>query len=184
MCSRTEVVVRGSFTFPVNAAVVEETFRDVQASPSFVPELLSLEFTKGEPWTVGSSWNERRLFAGREVVIRKTITRISEDPFTVNVHVDHPKTDHCCSPKADGTFTMVIEPGHKEGMCVHNWTMAFVTGGVGKIISLLFLPCLKKSLCEMVNNENERYAVEAVRREQLIIEKRLQTSNSGDAEMD
>jgi len=79
MCSRTEVVVRGSFTFLVNAAVVEEAY------PSFVPELLSLEFTKGEPWTVGSSWNERRFFAGKEVVIRKAIARISEDPFTVNV---------------------------------------------------------------------------------------------------
>jgi len=178
MFSRSEVVVRGSYTYPVSAAVVEGILRDIGGIPSFVPELLSLEFLEGDSCTVGASWIERRIFAGKEILIRKTITRVSENPFTVNTYVDHPRTDHCCAPKGEGTFTVVIEPGHKEGVCVNNWTMAMVTSGIfGKLMLLLCTPYLKKALREMVHKDNEQYAAEAVRRERLI-------AKSGDAEME
>jgi len=84
--SSTEMTTHGYFAMPgVPADMAEQTFRDIESAPSFVPHLLEVEFLRGNaPSTVGACWNQRRVIGGREVVIRKNITRMSNNPFTVN----------------------------------------------------------------------------------------------------
>ena len=82
-CS-TEVVVEARFDMPgVPAAIAVETFRDIQSAPSFIPLFLSIEKVRGRPSEVGFCWLERRSLGknGQEVLLRKTITERSDDPF-------------------------------------------------------------------------------------------------------
>jgi len=168
VCSSTEMVVTGSHKMPgVPSEILEETYRDVEKFPSFIPQLLEVEFLRGKPSTVGACWNERRTFDKKEIVIRKTITNMSDHPFTARAIIEFSDERIWTLPSNVHTLTYVIEPDSEDSTssCVASWIIAFVSVGVyGKILAALCLPCLKKALNEHLEEEMQYFYEEALRR--------------------
>lgn len=162
-----ETVISGSFDFPdVPPEIARLTFRDITSAPEFVPHLLSVSFLRGEPSTVGACWDERRIFRGGEIVLRKTITRIVEDPhYIVCAGVEPIKTNHW-TPSGSQTFTFVIEPDADcKSNCTVGWIIAF---SPSNLCSKMFLWCcyspFKAAFNKQVEDEMAYYYVEALRR--------------------
>lgn len=167
-CSSTKLVVTGSFDYTgVPVEIAEETFRDLQSAPSFVPNLISIELVRGEPATVGACWKERRSCDGGEVYLRKTITKMSEKPFEVGEVFEILKTkNHMPIPNFVGTFTIRIDPSNEDGSsCTISWTDAFLSQGVcARIMSAFCVPCLKRALVYEIEEEMQHYYEECLRR--------------------
>jgi len=166
--SQHEAVITGSFDFPdVPPAIARETYRDIQAAPRFVPHLVSVNFLRGEPSTVGACWEERVLFRGGEVVVRRTITHVSEHPYTVRVGSETVEAN-LWTPAGSETFTYVIEPsddGDDSTSCTIRWTIAFLSTGLRSNL----LACCCRSVLETafhahVEEEAGHYHKEALRR--------------------
>jgi len=170
VCSSTEMVVSGSYKMPgVPAEILKDTYRDVETFPSFIPQLLQVECLRGEPLTVGACWNERRIFNKKEIVIRKTITNMSDHPFTARAIVELTDERTWTLPSNIHTLTYVIEPDSEAkdstSSCVVSWIIALVSVGVyGKLLSALCLPCLKKALNEHLKEDMQYFYEEALRR--------------------
>jgi len=148
----------------VSVGIAEETFRDTEAAPSFVPHLVSLEFLRGQPSQVGTCWKERRIFGGREIVVRKAITKMSEHPFMC-CQVVEPVDADWSLPNFVSTFTVVIDSSAEASGCTFQWSDAFLSTGVcGRVLSVLCLPCLKRAFISQVEEELQYYYEEALRR--------------------
>jgi len=181
LCSSTRMVVTESYDMPgVSAEMAEQTFRDMEAAPSFVPHLLAVEFLRGKPSTVGACWIERRYFGGKVIVVRKTITKMADHPFTVNAAVELEKASSWRTPKIDQTSTFVITPLSEEttrhvstststsssSSCSVSWTIASLSSGTicGKLLLTLCLPYMKKRFIAHLQEEMRCYYEEALRR--------------------
>jgi len=161
----------GSYEMPgVPAEICQETLCDLENLHSFIPHIIRVEYIRGSLGEVGSSWNEHRRVHGREMVLRKTITRISYDPFfkvNFTVDVEGQAESYYRSPDAVETCTFVVEPSENGDSCTVSWTMAYVAAGVcGKILSALCKPCLLRSLNSILEAEMQCYYEEALRRVQ------------------
>jgi len=179
LCSSTRMVLTGSYDMPgVSAEMVEQTFRDIEAAPSFVPHLLAVEFRRGKSLTVGACWTEQRNFGSSSVIVlRKTITKMADRPFTVSAVVE---LEAWRTPKIEQTFTFVITPLLEEtagqvstststsssSNCSVSWTKiaSLSTGICGKLLLTLCLPCLKKTYNAHMREEMRFYYEEALRR--------------------
>jgi len=162
------IIITGSFDFPdVPPQIARQTFRDITSAPEFVPHLLSVNFLRGEPSTVGACWDERRTFRGGEVVVRKTITRIVEDPhYTVNAGVETVETNRW-TPFGSQTFTFVIEPIYacKSNSCTIRWTIACLPSDVrSKMITCCCRTSFEAAFSTHVEDEMAYFYVEALRR--------------------
>lgn len=170
LCSKTQLVLTESLDFPVHVDIVEQTFRDTKSVPQFIPDVCETEFVRGDSGTSGACWNEMRLFQGKEYILRKTITHVSQDPFCMSVHVEYVNSG-CCYPSPENTSTIVIEPGHKDGVCTVTKTLAFLSRGVvDKLLFAFFLPRLKHAFTASVRENLQHFSKEAVRREMLLME--------------
>jgi len=191
VCSSTKVVVTGSVDFTgVPVEIAEETFRDVQSAPSFVPSLISIELVRGEPGTVGSCWKERRSCDHTgEVYLRKTITKTSEKPFEIGYVFEILKTkNHLPIPNFIGTYTIRIDPSNEDGSsCSISWTDAFLSQGVcARIMSVFCVPCLKQALVFEIEEEMQHYYEECLRRtiKTIGVKSTDQQSKSGNEQED
>lgn len=132
-----EIIISGSCEFPdALPEIARLTFWDITSAPEFAPHLLSMEFLRGEPSTVGACWDERRTFQGGEVVLRKTIARIEEEPCcAINAGVEIMKASRLV-PWGSQTFTFLIKPtddssdGSKSPSCAIDWTIAFLPSDI------------------------------------------------------
>ena len=128
------VVVHEVFEMPgVPVEIAEETFfRDLESTPRFIPRLIELRVRRGKPLEVGTSWDERRAFHDDEIVIRKTITDMSENPFTLRASMEIVK-GHWRIPRFESSFTSVIAESpsstDEEPCTIHDWTHAYVPAG-------------------------------------------------------
>ena len=178
-CSRMLTV--GSFDMVgVPAAVAWEVLSDLEAYPSYVPHILEVQLLRGVTSStsaaVGASWNERRMYHGKEIIMRKTITGLNLDPenatYTVKVVV-HINGMHFNSPDAVETCTFTVAPqqlteddkGEKQQSCTFSWTMAYISAGLrSTLMVLLFKSCVLRSLNRYVDEEMQYYYKEAIRR--------------------
>ena len=177
-CSR--MVTVGSFDMVgVPPALLWEVVSDIEAFPSFVPDILAVQTLRGETSSaagaVGASWNERRIYYGKEILMRKTITSLNLDPehatYIVKVVVQAEGISYS-SPDAVETCTFTIAPlqtedgkGEKPQSCTFSWTMAYISAGLwGTCVVLLFKSCLLRSLNRYIDNEMQYYYKEAIRR--------------------
>lgn len=182
LSSCSKMVAVGSFDMDgVPAAVAWEVFSNIEAYPSFVPNILEVQTVRSvAPSTstsaVGTSWNERRIFNGKEIVMRRTITGVTldleHDTYTVKVVV-HLDGMRFSSPDAVETCTFTIAPklptekgkGEKQQSCTISWTMAYISGGLrSTLIVLVFKSCLLKSLLRYMDDEMPYYYEEGLRR--------------------
>ena len=177
LSSRRRMVAVGSFDMiGVPAAIVWEVLSDIEAYPSFVPDILEVQTLRGSAGVVGASWKERRLYYGTEIRMRKTITGLNLDPdhdtYIVKVVVHMEGTSYF-SPDAVETFTFTLAPlpteedgnGEKQHSCTLSWTMAYISAGLWcTIIVLLFKSCLLRSGRRYMDNELQYYYQEAIRR--------------------
>jgi len=177
LSSCTEMVMIGSYDMPgVSSNTAWETFSDIEGGPSFHPYLLSVELLRrpDDPSCskVGSSWKERRIFTGKEIVMRKTVTRMVEDPeqgtFSARmvINLDGISWNF---PDAVETCTFSIEPVEGDSKwresCRISWSMAYIAAGFcGKFLLAFIKPCLLKSLNAQVEKEMQFYYEEALRR--------------------
>ena len=170
ICSTIEIVWQGSCDMPgVPCHVAEATFADLDAAPTFIPHLLTVEMIRGNPAKVGACWLERRKVGKHQVVLRKTITKRSANPFTHAFLTELMETDSWTMPNFIGTTTLIIEPMHTEnglvsGCSVH-WTDAIVSSGMlGRIMSVFCVPCLKSLWITHAQEEWRYYYEESLRR--------------------
>ena len=86
------LVVDTTFDMPgVPIAIVKDMlFVDKQAATAFVPRFRGIKVLRGKPCTVGYCFEERRAFGSHgEVVLRKTVTNVTEDPhFTISAAME------------------------------------------------------------------------------------------------
>lgn len=150
----------------VSATVAAETFRDIQAAPSFIPLLLSVDMVRGETSQVGACWLERRQVGNVEVVVRQTITKRSDDPFMQSAVTELVVTNSCTMPDFLSTYTLVIEPSSSaKDDCTAHWTDAIISRGMlGRLLSIFCVPCLKRQWTDHTQAEWQYYYEEALRR--------------------
>ena len=176
-CSR--MVTVGSFDMAgVPPALLWEVVSDIEAYPSIVPDILAVQTLRGEAssaGTVGASWNERRIYYGKEILMRKTITSLNLDPehatYIVKVVVQAEGISYS-SPDAVETCTFTLAPlqtedgkGEKPQSCTFSWTMAYISAGLrSTLMVLLFKSCVLRSLNRYVDEEMQYYYKEAIRR--------------------
>jgi len=147
--SGTEIVCHGAFDMPgVPAHVVaEETFRDIQAAPTFISFPLTWYAGRRRKWgPVGSSggkWEASKSCS--------TITKRSDDPFFMqSALTELVETNSCTVPDFVGTYTLVIEPSscsdnESSSSCSIRWTHAIVSRGLlGRLLSVFCVPCMKR----------------------------------------
>jgi len=189
LCRSTELVVNGKYEMPgVTAEIAEETFRDLLAAPTFVPDLLHIEFVRGAPAQVGACWNERRKFGRGEMVIRKTITKISSSPFEVREVMEATGGNGCTLPNFIATFTISIvstpaplkkvdgNGKNNRNCCTVLWHDAFLSTGMsGRLLSALCFPVLKRSCIASIEEEMRCYYEECLRR--MIDAEKTESSN-------
>jgi len=171
--SCSKMVMVSTFDMPgVLVDIAWETFIDIKGGPSFVPHLLAVECLHGDPPAVGSSWKERRIFAGKEVILRKSITRVSRDPETgafqglVALNVEGMRWH---SQDAAEICSFVVEPLARENWqqsCTATWSMAYIAAGgfFGKILLAIVKPCVLRALNVHLEKEMQCYFEEALRR--------------------
>jgi len=174
ICSRrSEVVYHGEFDMPgVPTHIAEETFRDFKATPSFVPLFLSTQVLRGERMDVGACWLERHKVMGGnfEVLLRKTVTKQSANPFTQTAMTELVESTSRTIPDFVGTYTLVIEPysdtdESDSGGCRARWTDAIISKGVvGRFLSVFCVPCLKRQWATQTQALWQYYYEEALRR--------------------
>ena len=161
--SSASLTTSGSTEFAASAEATEKLFRDMEAAPSFIPQLLSLSITRGGSFEVGLQWREERIFAGRKVTLFKSITKIRYDPFTVSVSLDFKEGDWDKKYAAE-TITIVIQPVDDKS-CRVSWTMAYVSAGIcGAISACLRGRYIIRRVRKHIEEEMDCYALEASRR--------------------
>jgi len=145
---------------------------------TFVSDLLDIDFVRGAPVQVGACWNERRTFGGGEIVVRKTITKISSNPFEVSEVMEATENAGCTVPNFVATYTISIASASplEEGAttndnrkirncCTVLWHAAFLSAGMcGRVLSALCHPCLKRSMIASFQEEMRCYYEESLRR--------------------
>jgi len=170
VCSSTEILHRGSFYMPgVPSRVAVETFCDIEASPSFIPLILSIEMVRGEPGQVGACWMERRQVRNFQVLVRRTITKNSVKPFRLSALIELIETKNSwTTPDFVGTYTIDIEPSSiadEYPSCSIRWTDALISRGMlGRFLSVFCVPCLKRQWVVQRETEWLYYYEEALRR--------------------
>lgn len=185
----TELTVTGSFEMTgVPTAIMVQTIRDFGSTPSFLPDLLELEFVRGggPPVQVGTCWNEKRAYGNGVMMVRRTITKLSETPPLFEVCMSFEVVEaHWSTPTTEGTFTItVVPPCENEDpsrSCAIRWGFAFLSKGLyGRILSALCLPCLKREFIANATDEWQQYYIEALRRTaKAALEKRTETTTNG-----
>lgn len=172
-CTAGHMVLRGSFEMPgVSANVLEETWRDIEAAPLFVPHLLEVKLVRGEPTQVGACWLERRRIGRPKqpqnyLIVRKTITHRTDNPFQQCALTELVESTTRSMPDFVATYTLTILPLAKDddrSCCVHT-SDAIVARGIGaKIVACLCFSCLKRLWMDQVQDEWQYYYCEALRR--------------------
>jgi len=177
VCSKTTVItVQGTFDMPgVPAHIAVATFCNMEAAPSFIPIFVSLEILRGQPGQVGTCWLERRAVGKGEILLRKTITKRSDDPhFTQCALTESVESTFWTMPDFISTYTLNILPtgGSSDDRadessinCSIRWTDAIVSKGfLGRVLSILCVPCLRKTWMAQTQEEWQYYYEEALRR--------------------
>jgi len=178
ICSSTEIVVHGSFDMAgVPADVAAATFRDIEAAPSFIPLFVSIAILRGEPAQVGTCWLETQRVGNGEIVLKKTITNQSDDPFTQRALIEFVDSSSWTMPDFLSTYSLVIEPLSTDDgspSCSIRWTDAIISKGfLSRFLSILCVPCLKRTWIAQTQEMWQGYYEEALRR----TNKAVQTSD-------
>lgn len=194
LCSRTRFLVTGSYGMEgVRAATAARTLYDARALPTFLPNVRETMFIRGVPSEPGFCWTERRLYGGREITLRKTITEFSETTlvdangnehisFKIGQTIEVVKDDVKCSliPYFFGTFTLVIDEtptncnDEPSRSCRLQWSYAFLsTNFYCSVMSSLCRKRLEKQFVGQVEQVLQSHYMEALRRtvKQLAAEK-------------
>ena len=167
VCSSTEIVWQGSFDMPdVHCQVAEAICTDPEAALSFFPNLLAVEIVRGEPAKAGTCWLEWRQVGKHRVVLRKTITKSSKDPFTQRAMIELTETNNWTLPAFIATSTLTIKPGRTgDGSSSIQWTDALISEGIiSRLMSAFCVPCLKYQWIAHVQEEWQYYYEESLRR--------------------
>jgi len=201
VCSRpTEIIIQGSFEMPgVPANVAVETYSDREAMPNFVPIFESIQVIRRaacEPlsFQVGMCWLERRRVKNGIVVVRQTITKRSDNPFSVSAVSELVESTLWNMPNFMATSTLTIQPAAaaaaaddddntdstaQQESCSIRWTDAIISQGIlAKLLSGLCLPCLKSVWIAQTHEEWEYHYVEALRRTVKAVQKTAATGSA------
>lgn len=159
-------VCSGSFDFPnVPAEVATNVFLDIEAMPTFMPHIVELELLRGKFSRVGSCWIEQRIYRGKEVRVRKTITKLTVDPYLSISQAGEAVDPPCGVPKSIATFTIAIEAYDGGQSCRVEWSNAFLPVGLwSRLVIAIALPRLLRNFVSSVDEEMQCYYQESLRK--------------------
>ena len=174
--SRTKMTVRGTYEMEcVSASTAVRTICDAKSTPKFIPSVYKVELVRGTPGELGCCWIEQRLFSGRILEVRKTLTKLTQTD-DVNPSFEVGQTLEVVNdvklsviPHFFSTYTQVIEahdmsPGEPPSCTIH-WSYAFLaTNTYASVFSALSRKRLEKDFDVQVQEIIQCYYMEALRR--------------------
>ena len=160
---------------PASASEVVSVMKDLDAQPTFLPHLRSIERLRGTgELRAGMQWKEVRIYGGRPLTMYKTITSITDYDkhdeeanaiFSAAVSVDLREFRAWGTNRyATETFTVEVHPNDMDH-CTVVWAFAFIPSGCfGTLLTSLFRRCFMSSVHRHVDDEFQCFAREALRR--------------------
>ena len=156
-----------SVSVEINAPseTVWKVITDLQAAPSILSAVKDYEHISGEEFALGTKWRETRIYKGEELVLRKAITSITENPRSVGICVDF--SDHGGSfQDFTNTSTLTVQPLGNSS-CVLVGTFAVAPAGFCNGIWVCICGAfMKRSARRSYVIELEEYAAAAMKYEQ------------------
>ena len=142
------------------AAYLWKVVADIEASPLIISMVQLVNFNKQKDrLQVGTTWTETRLHRGKGVVLRKTVTELSDqDPYILKVNVGIPSMQDTTN-----TSTLMVEAlSDGSSLLVGTFAVSAVGGRMWhQIWLLLYGKCSMRMARKSFQKEMEEYKTAA-----------------------
>lgn len=166
LCCSSGLSTSANVEIAAPAETVWKTIIDLDAAPDIihVVKLIRRE-GGGEGCQVGTKWREVRIYKGNDVVLRKTVTKMSEDPYSLSIAVSFSDNDEAMFQDASNTSNLAVEP-LDESSCLLIGTFAIQNTGILATMYELFCgSCLIHDARQSFQVELDEYRVAAEKRQ-------------------